>query len=201
MKFKLNNAIIAVLLGLGCILIITLIIVPSIRDILNLAQKIESQRVELESMYQRGRSLKKTHTDYESIKDKLPKIKNILLRPGEELGFITSLEELASQNNVEQKITIDTESLKKTGGYSTMVVHLDLLGKYKDILGYIIDLEKLDYYLNFKQINIANENARLFNTKPGLPENPVLSIQSQGGGSDNKIKVNIVALSYWRSGE
>ena len=194
-----NNTILTLILGFACLAIIFFVIVPSLQDILKLSNEIQTQREALEDMYQRGQNLKKTHEQFDQIQTETSKIKDLLLKKGEELNFITSLEEVASQNNVIQNIQLDTNNINHQNGYATMPAKLNLSGRYQDILGYLIDLEKLNYYLNITHIALNSEGSRSFSSKTRINPIPLEPLRDAGEDkAERLIRVTIDAVSYWR---
>ncbi len=152
------------LTGLITLGIVIFIILPTIRDIKRLNNSIYKQRVALEKLYLRGQSIRKSHRDYNKIKDQIKILDNIFNRRGEELKFITSLEKIAQAQNIEQIIDIkdDNKKNKQAANYQTMRVELKLIGTFPKIITYLDQIQTMDYYFNIDHLKFYNPHAEPF---------------------------------------
>lgn len=151
-KGKIISIIILVLIILGGI--IFLIILPTIKDIQKINQTIYNERVDLERKYLRGQLLKNIMENFKKTKPYQNKILSIFIPEGEELKFITDLEEIAEKNNVSQVINLDSQKTKKIKGTNFLSLRLVIKGELLPLLHYLRDLEKLNYYFNVSFINL-----------------------------------------------
>lgn len=132
---------------------------PSIREIINLNERIYQERVELEKLYRKGQILKQTLQDYQDIKPEISKFTSIYVIPGNELDFISTLEKVAQEQKVDQQITLspaDSEA-KKT---NTLPLQLQISGTLASFLKYLAGVEQLDYYLNIDTLRLTNYQKR-----------------------------------------
>lgn len=137
-------------------LLIYFIILPTIQDIKKISDAVYAERVDLEKKYMRGQLLKKTLEDFEKIKPEKEKLASIFINPGKELEFITALEKIAGRYNLKQNIQLPTISEKigeKT--YYPLPLEVVINGDFIEILKYLKDLERLNYYFNIASINIS----------------------------------------------
>lgn len=152
------------------------IILPAMRDIKKMGDEIEAQMVDLELKYQKGQSLKRLKETLQKIEPQLAKLDEILIERTKALAFITSLEKVAEQNNATQKINLITDQNKNLTGSQKIPLQLAVTCEFNKCYNYLIDLEKLNYYINIKS----------------------LEFNSSGGGGPGTINLLIFADTYWR---
>jgi len=126
---------------------------PSIQEIRSLNDQIYSQRSELEKLYKKGQLLKQTLKEYEEVKPTTAALERIYIKRGEELNFITTLENIASTNKLEQNIKLGAQDPKKQTNQLPM--QLELKGNLSSFISYLANLEALDYYLNIDTIRLS----------------------------------------------
>lgn len=150
-KKKILISIIVVTIVIG--LIIYFIIFPTINDIKKINDTIYAERVDLEKKYLRGQLLKKTVQDFEKIKPEKYKLTSVFIIEGEELQFITALENIVATHNLTQDIQLQQAPDKKDDFYS-LSLKIKTQGEFIDTLKYLKDLEQLNYYFNIFSIQI-----------------------------------------------
>lgn len=143
---------------------------PSIREIMNLSDRIYQERVDLEKLYRKGQILKQTLKDYQTIKPTLNQFTNIYVIPGNELDFITHLEKVATEQKVNQDITLGLADKKPKVNKLPIQLHID--SSLANFVKYLTGLEQLDYYLNIETLRLGGYNKR---TSPGSANNFTLS--------------------------
>ena len=131
------------------------IIYPAIKEIWNISQQIYNQRVMLEKKYQKGQSIRKALLEFEKLKEEIPKLSSIFIRENKELEFITTLEEVATKNKTEQKINLKLidKNIDRKG--KNVPLELYLVNNFTNFMTYLLDVEKLNYYINFDSISIT----------------------------------------------
>ncbi|OGY45456.1 MAG: hypothetical protein A2744_02095 [Candidatus Buchananbacteria bacterium RIFCSPHIGHO2_01_FULL_44_11] len=135
--------------------IVYLVIVPTVIEIRKISQAIYNERLDLEKKYLRGQLLKKTIEDFEQIKPKKDQLTSAFLILGRELEFITSLEDIASQNQLIQNIQLNINEKKKREEFDEVPVTLTLQGNFLQTMNYLASLEKLNYYINLTSLKIS----------------------------------------------
>jgi Tfp pilus assembly protein PilO len=135
---------------------------PSIREIKSLNDQIYYQRLELEKLYQKGQLLKQTLKEYEEVKPTTAALDHIYIKRGEELNFITTLENIASTNKLEQNIRLGSQDPKKQTNQLPM--QLELKGSLSSFVSYLAGLEALDYYLNIDTVRLSGANRKKSNS-------------------------------------
>lgn len=144
------------LVGATIGLIVYFIILPTIQDIKRISDAVYIERIDLEKKYVRGQLLKKTLEDFEKVKPEKEKLASIFIKEGKELEFITALEKIAAGHNLEQSIQLQT-AIRGKGEKNLypLLLAVGINGDFIEILKYLKDLEKLNYYFNIFSLNIG----------------------------------------------
>lgn len=189
LKFNLKNKIAAsvggFLLVIFCLLYF--IIIPTITDIKNMSGEIEEQRIDLEKKYIKGQSLKKLSDNLKSIEPKLDLLNQLFINKNRELEFITTLENRAGLNRLNQKINLNPPQAADNQDFQKADLQLLLTGKFSRLLKYLLDLESLGYYTNIKSLELS-------------PARGQEAVSDEAAAPDNLINVTmfINADTYWR---
>lgn len=150
------------LIIMGISLIITsavffLIIKPTIIYIKNTKDEIRAEREELEKRYQRIMYLQENSKNLKEIEQQLAVVDDLFLVSGQELKFITTLEDIAEKNNVLQKINLKSVN-SDNSKQKTLPFTISASGATHDIILYLLAIEQLSYYINFNSLNIKSRN-------------------------------------------
>lgn len=133
------------------------IVLPTINDIKTIKEAVQFEKIDLEKKYQRGQLLNKVLEEFEKIQLEEDKLKSVFIRQGEELQFVTSLEEIAENFNIKQKLKLEDVSEKRPDLlYSTLKLSVDTQGRFIDTLKYIEKINQLSYYYNVQEISITD---------------------------------------------
>ncbi|MBI3290881.1 type 4a pilus biogenesis protein PilO [Candidatus Falkowbacteria bacterium] len=171
-KVKISIYVVAVIIIIA--FISYFIILPTIRDIQSIKKAVYLEREDLERKYLRGQLLNKTIEDFERIKPEKDKLLSIFITEGEELEFITDLEEIAGRHNIEQNIKLQSNKSRENF-YFSLPLEISGTGNFTQILRYLKDIERLKYYFNIKNIAAST---------------------SQGGGTLAPINVTLSGKIY-----
>jgi len=147
-------------------LILALIAWPSIAAIKNVSEQIYQQRIELEQLYQNGQVLKQTLREYEEIKSAIPTLNRVYLTSGNELDFITTLEEAAAVSGVSYDIKLTANDPKKPT--NQLQYQLQTESDLKEFIRYLAQLESLDFYVNVNTLRLSTLANRSNNRGPAL---------------------------------
>lgn len=163
-----KNKLYFIISSTACIFILVFfIILPSCRDIKKVSSEIRDEREYLEKLYLRGQHLKEVKKNFKDIEPHINDLEKIFIAPGEEVGFITSLENLAANKGIEQKLEL--ENLLATKGqdqgnelmpYEILPLTLNLQGTFPQLITYLIGLELLDYYVIINSLTITNASVK-----------------------------------------
>lgn len=127
---------------------------PSITTIKSLAEQIDEQRIELEELYQRGQILKQTLREYEEIKPTIPALNKVYMTKGNELEFITTLEDSALASGVSHDIKLTASDPKKPT--NQLQYQLQSSGDLAGFIRYLAALESLDFYVNINTVRLSS---------------------------------------------
>jgi len=187
LKLNLRKKIIASVVV--CILflfsIVYFIIVPSVKDIRNIGSEIEEQRIDLEKKYLRGQNLKKLAEKLAKVEGKIKALDQVFINQNRGLEFITTLERVAAENNVSQKINLLTVPSENEDFFKKTPLQLFTQGSFLKQLSYLMGLENLNYYVNINSFEIS----------AGPPQIPISGSETV---SYNNVNLLISADTYWR---
>ncbi len=173
------------------LIIIIFFISPDIFQIKRLSEAIYEERIRLESLYNQGLVLKKVREELNRITPQAEVLQSLFIPKGQELVFITTLEELALKNKIEQEINLDLLQQKEIEkGYKVIPLRLVLKGNFLKILKYLLELERLDYYLNIDSLHLESISK--------TPYRDRLLSDLYSSSKESQIQAIISLLSYWR---
>lgn len=155
MDIKRKITISIALVGATIGLIVYFIILPTIQDIKKISDAVYAERMDLEKKYIRGQLLKKTLEDFEKVKPEKEKLASIFVSQGKELEFITALEKIAAVHGLKQSIQLQPTAGKKGEKLYPLLLEVTTNGDFIEILKYLKDLEKLNYYFNIFSLNLG----------------------------------------------
>lgn len=190
-KLKMLLSIIIYLAILSLILIF--LVFPSIKYIKNTSNDIINQKVDLEKYSMSKKELKDAEIKLNLSKDKIANISEYFVDKNNELDFIKTLEDLSTKYKVEQKISIDYNSLNNTEVYNSVPVQITIFGNFQDVLDYISELNTINYFINIKSISFLKMAG---NSPVGRPVFDASS--STQSPQVNLIEAIIKLNSYWK---
>lgn len=169
--------------------LIYFIILPAVKDIEETGAQIKSQRTELDKKYYKSKNARQSTKSLKAIEDDVEKLDRVFISQNQELAFITALEEIAVKNNINQNINLNLSSGGKNNKYGTIPLILTTQGNFINQFNYLRDLERLNYYLNIKSLNLsASGGAGAYS--------PLDKTIKYSGGTG--IKMVILADTYWK---
>lgn len=156
MKLKLNTEkktlIILAFFSVVTLAVIFGVIFPTIKYIKNLEQDTNVLREYLEKKYENTRAIRTSKKKIEEIESIVAKYPDYLFYRGNELELITSLENLANNNHVTQKLV--NSNLDKLGDMVNLSITID--GDYQNILKYLSALEKERFYFTITNLQFSS---------------------------------------------
>ena len=134
-----------------------LIILPTIRDIQEINKEILFEKKSLETKFLSGQYYTKVYQDFKAIEPEIKKIQGVYIKKGEELNFITNIENISDRHGLEQKITrLNTNADSNKENLETLVLDVRLTGGFTQIMEFLSDLESLKYYFNIFNISFSS---------------------------------------------
>ena len=142
-------------------------------------------RIQFETKLIKEEKFSKISKNLISIEDDIKEIEKAFIDQNNKLEFITLLEGIADENNVELDMNINFDEIASND--KTTPLDLILVGAYTNLMNVLVTIENLKYYINIQEINI--NNSRGVRTKASVLNN---------SPSNNSLTMNINALSYWK---
>jgi len=147
---------------LALIIIISILLYPLYNNIILLNQEIHDKRIQL-AIYQQQRSnVDKSRRDYNKIKNDIVNISRIFIDKEKILDLVDMLESIATNNSINQNINLrNTDQLELS---DSIIINITLTGNWSNIITYLGDLEKLDYYFTLDDLNFKQDNNEIILT-------------------------------------
>lgn len=153
-KFLINVGMVAVIL----LSLIAFIIMPAINDIIKINQEITAERIALLKKFEQGLNIKKIEEELAEIEESIEELDKILIKTGQELKFITELENLAQNNQIDININPDFSGAPTAGKNIKIIpLQINLSGEYRQLINFLQDLERMPYYYN---LNLTTFSSR-----------------------------------------
>lgn len=127
---------------------------PAKNQLPQLRQTINERRGQLDA-YLKINAKQKTLNPETSNNDSLQIIKQAALPQGKELELITSIEKLADQRRVTEKLRLDEGKPSGSNGWEKSLIYLEIHGSFASIVNYLRDLERLPYVLAFNSLKVS----------------------------------------------
>lgn len=144
----LNGVIISIIAS-----IIFFVVLPSVNEIKDIQNSIQIQYDDLENKYIKGQSLKRLSDNLKKIDPLIEKLDGVFIKESDQVGFITFLENLATENKISQKITLNPPQVNNY--YKKIPMQIATNGSYFKQMNFIKKIESLNYYITIKSIEIS----------------------------------------------
>jgi hypothetical protein len=132
------------------------IALPSIFKIRSLTDAMFEQQAEIERRYILRNYVKDTLSDIDIAQEQLESIQNTYIREGEELTFIQDMEQASFVSGVTQDLSLETVNERQiTLWESEIPVRVKIKGRFTDVMGWLNEVEHLDYYVIFKTMQFT----------------------------------------------
>jgi len=172
---KITLIILSIIILIGAIIIF--VIIPKVKSIRGISKNIQELKTEFVKDEMDNKGLKEVITRLKEIQNKSDKFLNIFVKEEEELEIIKNLEDISLNNNLGQKINLFSKQSDEKSGENRFDLNIKLNGSYKNLLKYLAEIRKIDYYINIKSISIKNLGKEAENEK----ENLVMEIENEEG--------------------
>lgn len=193
LAFTKSHIIIGSSLLLSCAVIFT-VVIPSVRDIIDLKNRISAERSKLDQLLISGKTMKRLISDYEKVKTELPLLDSALLVTGNELAFIETIESLARATQLTIELSFDPVG-RQTPPESVIPIpaHIRVKGPFKNVLVFLNQLESQDFYTKLESLRVmARTQSR---TSIGFSP-PSDSDEPPPNDADVQAEMNI--MTYWK---
>lgn len=148
-KFWISMAVLAI----TAVVSFSFVIGPNLNKINKVRLQLSNLQAEVETNYLQDVNMKNFIQNIKDVEDQMASLDKIYLKPSQELEFVTILEAIAEKKSLKQKINLIPMMDKKIK-LKKLNLQVDLDGKLTDCLGYLHELNKLNYYINIQNINL-----------------------------------------------
>ncbi len=136
----------------------------SIKEIKKTSLDIIDKKAKTEFYFESIKSNQDFSKKMGAINNKIKTIDGLFIIRDKEIDFIKTVEDLASNRNVKQSISIDNVALDAKNKYRKVAMDLSVSGSFEDVMNYIADIESLKYYIN---INFVSFSTSIINNNLG----------------------------------
>lgn len=150
-----------VILITGFLLVVTAIsiwvVVPVVKDIQNLNQRIYEQRLALEKRYVQRFSVRRIIKNFSEINESMDKALSMFLEENSEINFLTSLEQAADENNVSLQIYLSPQEDGLDEEKQKLELTLTVKGDFSKVLGFMNTIEKFEKYILLNSVSLIQK--------------------------------------------
>jgi len=148
------------------VIVVVFIIHPNLTKITTISQAIITERIDLENKLSFGINLNKVQRDLEDTAGLEKELEQIYIKKGQELDFITRLENLAEIDGVNVNIDYADFSGKTISqNIRAIPLTINFSGDYKNIVNFFQSLETLKNYYNLDLIVLAKNQQNNLNAQ------------------------------------
>jgi Tfp pilus assembly protein PilO len=135
------------------------VIWPTVRQMQTTSQAIYHEYQFLEERHRRGQDIRRARADYDELKVHWGALRAVAIEPGDELAFITAVEEVADSSAVTTTLKLDLKGGKTRAGYVAIPIEINVRGTYIDVLRYLAALRALPLATAFSAVTITQAKA------------------------------------------
>lgn len=140
-----------------------LVIYPQYRSIQKMNSYILELRTSLELKYEKVRYLHKSQNILALAKQTSTELKSLFIKSGEEISFISYLEDLADKFSIKQKINIARADKTKNQDIDKIDLQIDAQGDFINLLSYLSAIEHSEYLISISEVNLSRDSSFLIN--------------------------------------
>ncbi len=177
-----------------CLALLWWIILPTTSNIKQYSKQVMEEKNNLFKLLKQGQSVIENKKNLKQLGTEINNLDKVWLQTGNELSFITDLENIAKKYNLKQTIIFDNTKMTTLTGSTNInkiPIELKISGELNNIMQYINQLEMLDYYISINTIDIHNQ--KNINKKfPSQINNDEITPEK------NIISMDISGITYWK---
>jgi len=167
--------------------IIYFIIIPRVEFIKENGRDIIDRRVFLEEQFIKAKRFRENNEEMDLVDADIQKLDEVFVSYDGDLQFIETLEKVAVDNDVNQKISLGAIKNEENNEFEKIGLEISAEGNFLNIMKYLISLETLNYYVNISFLDISK--AATVNSRSG-PEDDSPRVLS-------RVTCKIKADTYW----
>ncbi|EKE14284.1 MAG: hypothetical protein ACD_12C00591G0004 [uncultured bacterium] len=175
-----------ILLGLSVIIItalVILVILPTYNDVVKLKKDEYNKQVELKSILEEDISPAYSQKEFEELQQKTDIINQVFVKNEDTLSFITTLENIAENNHLEQTFSLPPEIDTGDNEIKEIPLTFTLKGTFADFIRYLQNIESENFYLNIESFNLSTAGT-------------VKTEETESAPAD--INITLSTKSYWQ---
>lgn len=130
------------------------VIWDSLSKIENIGKQIFDEYTFLDMRNTQGAKISRLKTEYDRLEPSLPKLAGLVIAPGEEINFVTSVETTAAQHRVNQTLNLNINNIAQSASLEKIPLTLLLQGRYRDVVSTIAALHSLPAAIIIKRIEL-----------------------------------------------
>ena len=141
-----------------CLFLYFIIFLPTIEDIISLRKDIVFQKIDMEKKMSQNKNMTKLSEKLKIIEPELDILDSVFINKNRELEFITSLEGIANNFNLDQTLNLSFDRSTSEQGYKKIPISISINGTIENAVNYLVELESLNYHININNIEINQRN-------------------------------------------
>ena len=131
------------------------IFLPKTKKIKELRVNIANTKISINKNIEEDKNLSTQQSKLKEIENRLTMLDKVFVERTKELEFITTLESVASKNNVSQDIDLNSLSKESNAYFESLPLSISVKGKFSDITKYLLELNAINYYLNITELSLS----------------------------------------------
>ena len=149
----------SIIVALALLALGIFVIYPAFHKILIIKTEINQEKDRLEKKLSMGLNAKKIKEELEAVESSLPELDKTLIKKGDELLILTTIEDLAAKN----KIILNTVKPDFNGqtigsGIYKTSIEINAAGNFNDLLLFLNSLDSSAFYLVTDQLTLNKNN-------------------------------------------
>ncbi|MFA5125132.1 MAG: hypothetical protein WC473_04935 [Patescibacteria group bacterium] len=158
-RIKINKKIIwAFVLFLAGTTLIIVIIYPTANKIITIRQEILKERQDLEKKLAMGLNANKIKEETDAVEKIMPRLRQVYIKPGQELEFLNYLDNLAAKNSLIIDIKPDFTGKALSPEVTRLPIELIISGKFESVLTALNELERRETYFIIDVLSLTAQN-------------------------------------------
>ena len=114
------------------------IVLPTINNIKELRKEIIKQKIDFQTSFANIKNTSSLEKKLKQIEPQLSILDDVFINQNRELEFITTLEGIAAQRGIQQKLNLNISSGKKIDSFTEIPLSLTLSGTYNNLVKYLV---------------------------------------------------------------
>ena len=144
----------------GCFIIIGFLIVPNIEGIKKINEEISLEKEDLEKKASLGLNIRQISADISEIEKKIGSLNKMFIKFGNELEFLTTLDNLSQKNKVKAQV-IPKFSDRAPEKPTKIPLNITISGERNNVINYIYNIDVLPYYFIIDSVEIQDNQGSL----------------------------------------